>query len=140
MCQKTVPWALAKPSDPHYSVYIQKRHDEGYGFSQFDRLPQGPKSVIYQMMQSDPDKRWNTEELLKQPYMANIEYCHTETSVTPSERKPGTSSGGGSSTDSGSIPTSPTEARKCELPDPPIIKLNTLNNVRHVHPLPSPSP
>jgi serine/threonine protein kinase len=140
MCQKTVPWALAKSSDPHYSVYIQKRHDEGYGFSQFDRLPQGPKSIIYQIMHPDPEKRWNTEELLKQPYMNNIEFCHMVTSVTPSERKPG-GSGSGSATDSGSLPTSPIEAQKYELPDPPIVKLNAMNVVvRHSHPLPSPNP
>ncbi len=76
MYKSSVPWHIARPTDQYYSSYVQKRHDECYGYMYFDRLPIGPKETIYKMLNPDPAKRLTIPELQETDFMKKIEYCH----------------------------------------------------------------
>ncbi|KAJ3219237.1 serine/threonine-protein kinase HAL4/sat4 [Clydaea vesicula] len=76
MYQKTVPWHLAKQDDHNYAAYTKKRHYEGYGFLSFDKLPEGPRSIIYKLLEPNPKLRPSTAEIFENYWFNAICYCH----------------------------------------------------------------
>jgi serine/threonine protein kinase len=75
MLYRTVPWKVAKETDPTYSIYISKRHPEGYGYLAFDKIPEGPRSLLYKILDPEASNRPCAIDLLKDPWLQSREQC-----------------------------------------------------------------
>ena len=84
MLRHTVPWRESKLTDKIYSTYVNRKH-ELYGFKQFDLLPEGPKVTLYQLMNQDPVKRLNLEEVKLGSWLNETDYCHVVDDVVVSD-------------------------------------------------------
>jgi serine/threonine protein kinase len=94
MYKNHVPWHLAKPSDNHYNQYISKRHAEGYGFQPFDCIIEGPRTLLYKLLEPDPQYRITMKEIEATPYIKGAQMCciiHQTESMFSPPLKPSTS-------------------------------------------------
>lgn len=75
MYKHHVPWHYAKDSDTHYQNYVAKRHTEGYGFQPFDCILEGPRSMLYTLLEPDPVKRVCIADVAASDFMQSIQLC-----------------------------------------------------------------
>jgi serine/threonine protein kinase len=75
MYKNHVPWHFAKPSDNHYNQYISKRHAEGYGFQPFDCILEGPRTLLYKLLEPDPLLRITIKEIEASPFIQGSQMC-----------------------------------------------------------------
>ncbi|KAJ3284028.1 serine/threonine-protein kinase HAL4/sat4 [Rhizoclosmatium sp. JEL0117] len=76
LLKNSVPWHVAKSSDLHYTEYVRRRNPQyNSGFLPFDRLPEGPRNIIYHVLEPDPAIRWTVENILDDPWLKAREVC-----------------------------------------------------------------
>ena len=70
----TVPWRIAKDSDPAYKTFVNKRRD-GYGYPLLDRIAEGPREVLYKIIDPNARTRWNIEHVVKSEWVQHVDCC-----------------------------------------------------------------
>ena len=78
MHARTVPWHFAKDTDSIYKTFLNKRHQEGYGFHPFDLINENAKKILYLVLDPDPLIRPTVDGLLENEWISSIQSCHYE--------------------------------------------------------------
>ncbi len=71
----SVPWRLAKQSDPAYHSYSARVRPDGSGCPTFDKLDEGPRKIIYGTLCPSPSKRVVVQDLLKSHCVSSMSCC-----------------------------------------------------------------
>lgn len=72
MSFRTLPWQNTKKSCPHYQYYLKTRKTPNFPL---DRLPHAVRSLVYRMLDPDPDQRVTSEDVLQDTWFKSIESC-----------------------------------------------------------------
>ena len=65
------PWQTASAADPNYKAYLAGKCQCKF----FDKLPEGPRRMIKQMLNPLPDMRPTIAEVLRDPWIKSLELC-----------------------------------------------------------------
>ncbi|KAI9089455.1 kinase-like domain-containing protein [Phlyctochytrium arcticum] len=71
MIYNSIPWKAACTSDPRYKHYL----DNLKKFWPLDKLPPGPRRVMYGLLEPNPTKRMNMKALLEDEWVKEVEVC-----------------------------------------------------------------
>ncbi|KND00211.1 HAL protein kinase [Spizellomyces punctatus DAOM BR117] len=74
MIYNSIPWKAAVPSDPRYKHFLENKGK----FWPLDRLPPGPRRLMYRILEPNPAKRVTIKELLEDEWFKSIPVCHEE--------------------------------------------------------------
>ena len=72
-----VPWEMAHPKNEHYKQFLEEGFDS---FEPFSRLPAKPRALLKRILEPDPTKRANLDEICADEWFINIRTC-TDTNL-----------------------------------------------------------
>ncbi|KAJ3228184.1 serine/threonine-protein kinase HAL4/sat4 [Chytriomyces hyalinus] len=76
LLKNSVPWRIAKLTDPHYSEYLKKRRREFCtGYIPFDRIPEGSRALLYNILEPDPCSRFTIQNIQDDKWLKGLEMC-----------------------------------------------------------------
>lgn len=64
---------MAVLNDPNYASYLEKRNNRDY--LPFEKLPQGCRELMYNILEPNPRKRITIEGIKQDPWFKSIESC-----------------------------------------------------------------
>ncbi|KAJ3413253.1 serine/threonine-protein kinase HAL4/sat4 [Chytridiales sp. JEL 0842] len=77
MLLNSVPWRAARLKDSHYQEYLSNRRPQtSSGYIAFDRLPPGPRGLMYKILEPDAYMRPTVQMLLNDEFVGACEVCH----------------------------------------------------------------
>ncbi|KAJ3157444.1 serine/threonine-protein kinase HAL4/sat4 [Geranomyces michiganensis] len=77
------PWHAAMPSDTNYVQYVTS----GCKTKFFDRLPEGPRTLLKRMLDPDPDKRYTIDQCLEDRWVKSILVHISHSTILERRRK-----------------------------------------------------
>ncbi|KAJ3245011.1 serine/threonine-protein kinase HAL4/sat4 [Chytriomyces hyalinus] len=81
LLKNSVPWRIAKLTDPHYAEYLKKRRREYCtGYIPFDRIPEGSRALLYNILEPDPFSRFTIQNIQDDKWLKGLEMCCAGTS------------------------------------------------------------
>lgn len=69
-----VPFFSAQPSDTNYRMY--QKHFATETYPAFQDLEEDSRSMLYAMLNPDPEKRWTVQDILKLTWLSDVEIPH----------------------------------------------------------------
>ncbi|KAI8823665.1 kinase-like domain-containing protein [Fimicolochytrium jonesii] len=90
---RSMPWRVARMgADAHYSRYAnyitgvynpldkdQINHaahpDATHGYAPFDKIPPGPRTLLYRLLDPSPQTRWSADQLFQDEWFSRVEAC-----------------------------------------------------------------
>ncbi|KAJ3129264.1 serine/threonine-protein kinase HAL4/sat4 [Nowakowskiella sp. JEL0407] len=76
---QSIPWRAATLTDTRYKYYAEHLGK----FWPFDRLPPAMRKLMYGMLEPNPEKRLNVDQILDSEYMKSLSYCSPKNSYMP---------------------------------------------------------
>lgn len=71
MAYNSIPWKGAVSSDPRYKHFLE---NAGH-FWPIDRMQAGPRQLMYEILQSQPEKRIKLDAVFKDTWFKSIAAC-----------------------------------------------------------------
>ncbi|KAJ1979046.1 hypothetical protein H4R34_002980 [Dimargaris verticillata] len=81
---KGVPFRTATKHDPNYVRYLDAR-SQNKPYPPFRKLPPPVASLLYRMLEPDPEKRISVQDIVKTPWFESIEVCTNGRTETQQE-------------------------------------------------------
>ncbi len=83
MATKALPWKIAKSSDSHFNAFLHRAGP----YQPFEKLPYQSTKLVGRILDEDPSRRANLEEIMTDPWIKNSEMCSIAHKSTDAESR-----------------------------------------------------